>query len=55
MNLFCIEYSSFTKQNHIKIKHKKDRKINLYPCCIDCGFKRFESINEKKLSDLLEN
>ena len=25
---------------------------NLYSCCIDSGFKKFETIKEKELSDL---
>ena len=39
-----------TKSRNIKIKRKIDGKINLYFCCIDSGFKKFETIDEEKLS-----
>ena len=44
MNLYCINCLMFTKNKNIKIKRKIDRKINFYSCCIDCGFKKFETI-----------
>ena len=34
MNLYCIKYLVFTKNNDIKIKHKIDGKINLHSRCI---------------------
>ena len=37
----------FTKNKSIKIKHKIDGNINFYSFCIDCGFKKFESIDEE--------
>ena len=42
------------KNNSIKIKQKIDGKTNLYFCCFDCGFKKFETIDEEELSDLLK-
>ena len=54
MNLYCMKCSKFTKNKYTKIKFKVDRKINLYYCCIDCGFKKFETIDKKELSDLLK-
>ena len=45
MNIYCIKCLKFTK--NIEIKRKEDGKINPYSCCIDCGFKKFETINEK--------
>ena len=44
----------FTKINNIKIKRKIDGKNNLYSCCIGCGFKKFATIDEKVISDLLK-
>ena len=54
MNLYCIKCLMFTKNEKIKIKHKIDRKANLYSRCSDCGFKIFETIYEEQLSYLLE-
>ena len=47
----------FTKKNNIKLKPKidKKKKINLYFHCIDCGFKRFDSINKEELRVLLKD
>ena len=54
MDLFRIKCSKFTSNsNYIKIKLEIDRKINLYSYFIDCGFKKFETIYDEKLSDLL--
>ena len=36
------------------MKRDLDGKINLYSCCIDSCFKKFEIIDEKELSDLLK-
>ena len=44
----------FTKNNKIKIECEKDGKCNLCSRCIDCGFKRFATIDKKELSDLLK-
>ena len=44
----------FTKSRNIRIKYKIDGKANLYSFCINCGFKKFESIDEEELSYLLE-
>ena len=49
MNIYSIKYLIFTKNKNIKIKRKIDQKINSYFCCIDCGLKKFETVNEKKL------
>ena len=43
-----------TKSRNIRIKNKNDGKTNLYSFCINCGFKKFESIDEEELSYLLE-
>ena len=43
----------FTKNKIIKMKHKIDQKANLYSRCTDCGFKKFGTIDEEELSDLL--
>ena len=51
MNNYCTKYSKFT---NIKIKHEIDEQINFYYRCINCGFKRFETIKEKQLSNLLK-
>ena len=47
-------YLKFTNNNNIKIKHKIDGKINIYSYCVNCDFKKFETINEDELSDLLK-
>ena len=52
MNLSCIKCLMFTKINDIKRKCKIDGKINLYSCCINCGFKKIETIDEEELSYL---
>ena len=54
MNLFCIKGSKFTKNNNIKIKRGIDGKSNLYPHCIDCGFKKFETIDKEELTDFVK-
>ena len=50
MILYCIKCLMLTKSRNIKIKRKIDGKINLYFCCIDSGFKKFETIDEEELS-----
>ena len=47
MNLYFIKHLKFTNNNNIKIKCKIDREIHLYSYCIDCSFKKFETINRK--------
>ena len=42
------------KKNSFKIKRKIDDKINFYSRYMDCGFKRFETLAKKELSDLLK-
>ena len=44
----------FKKSRNIRIKYNIDGKTNLYSFCINCGFKKFESIDEEELSYLLE-
>ena len=44
----------FTKNKNITIKTKIDGKINVYFRCIDCGFKKFETIDEENLIYLLK-
>ena len=53
MNIYCIKYLMFTKNN--KIKSKIDGISNLHSPCIDCGFKRVEFIDEEELSYLSES
>ena len=44
-----------TKNNNIKLKCEIDGKINPYFCCNDCSFKKFVTIDEEKLIDLLKD
>ena len=44
----------FTKNRNVKIKCEIDGKINLYYVSVDCDFKKFEIIDEKEVSYLLE-
>ena len=46
MNLYCIKCLIFTENKKIEIKREIDRKINHYFHCIDCGFKKFGSVDE---------
>ena len=43
----------FTKNRNIKIKCEIDGKINLYSRCIDCNFKKCETIDKRELIYLL--
>ena len=54
MSLYYIKCSLFTKNRNIKIKCETDRKISLYSFCIDCNFKKFETIDEGELSYLVK-
>ena len=49
MNLYYIIFSKLADNNVIKIKCEIDGKINLYSYCIDCGFKKFETIDKDEL------
>ena len=42
------------KNSSIEVKREIDGKINLYSRCIDCVLKKFETVNENKLNDLLK-
>ena len=53
MNVYCIKCLKFTN-NNIKMKHEIDGKIDLYVHCIECGFKKFGTIDKEELSDLLK-
>ena len=53
MSLYSIKCSNFTGNKNIEKKHKTDGKINFYPSCIECDFKKFETIDKEKLSDCL--
>ena len=53
MNLYRIKCLMFTKYNNIKLKHETDGKINVYARCNDCSFKKFATIDEEEISDLL--
>ena len=44
-----------TKNKNIKIKREVDGKISPYSCCINWGFKKFETIDGEELSHLLES
>ena len=52
MNLYSIKCLMFTRNRNIKIKREIDGKDNFYSHCIDCGFKKCKTIDEKELSDL---
>ena len=54
MSLYSIKCSNSTENNNIEIKHKTVGKINFYPSCVKCDFKKFETIDKEKLSDLLK-
>ena len=43
----------FTQNNNSKLKREIDRKTNLYSHFIDCGFKKFVTIDKEELSELL--
>ena len=47
MNLYFIKCSMSTKNRIIKIKREIDGKSNPYFCCTDCGFKKFQNIDEE--------
>ena len=47
-------FKVYKKQWFKKKKKEIDEKVNLYSNCIDCGFKKFETINKEELSDLLK-
>ena len=44
----------FTKNRNIETKCEIDGKINLYHPSVHCDFKKFEIIDEKEVSYLLE-
>ena len=47
----------FTKSKNIKIKREIDSKMNfyyLYLYCIDCNFKKLETIDKEEVSYLLD-
>ena len=44
----------FNVYKNIEIKRDEDGKINPYSCCIDRGFKKFETINGKQFRGLLK-
>ena len=64
MDIYCIKMlhvypppkkknkTKQNKNNNIKTNYKIDEKKNLYSCCIDCGFGKFETDDQKELSDL---
>ena len=51
MNVYYVKCSKFIKTNNLKMKCKIHEKINLYSCCIGCGFQKFETFEKKGLSD----
>ena len=44
----------FYKNNYFKIKQETDGNVNLSSHCIECGFKKFETIDKEELRDLLK-
>ena len=44
----------FTQINNIKIKREINVKNNLYSCCINFGFKKWETVDRVELSYLLK-
>ena len=54
MNPYCIKCFKFTNDDNIKIKRKIEVKNNLYPYCIKCGLKKFETIVGEELCDLMK-
>ena len=54
LNLYCIKGLMFTKNYNIKVKNEIDGKKNIYFRCIACGFKKFTTIDEEELADLLK-
>ena len=55
MKLYGSKCLKFTNGDVTKIKQEKNTKINLYSYCIDCGLKKFETIDEEELSNLLKS
>ena len=49
--LLYIKRTKFTNNNDCEI----DGKTNLYSYCIDCGFKKLETIDKEEVSDLLKS
>ena len=47
MNLSCIKCLMFTQNNKIKLKCEIDRNTNLYSHFINCGFKKFATIDKE--------
>ena len=54
MNLYCVKCSMVTNNKSIEVKHEIGGEINFYSYCIDCGFQKIATINEKYLNDLLK-
>ena len=46
MNLYCIKCSKFANSSDIKLKRERDGKCNPYSYCIDCSFKKSDTIDE---------
>ena len=53
LNLYCIKCLQFINSNNTKTNREIDRKTNLYSHCIDCGFKKFEIIDEEEISGFI--
>lgn len=46
MGLYCIKRLVFEKNENFKIRQEINGNINLYSGSIDCGFKKFGTIDE---------
>ena len=55
LNLDCIKCLKFISRNDINIKRKIEVKTNLYPNCINCGFKKIETTDKEEIKNLLKN
>ena len=54
MNLYCIQCSKLTSNNNIEIKCDIDGKSNPSYYYSNFGFKKFETIDEEELTNLLK-
>ena len=55
MNHFCNEYLIFRKSINIQLKRKRDGKFNHYYRYSGSCFKRFATIDEEEIRNLLNN
>ena len=55
MNHYCNKCLIFTKSNNIQLKRKRDGKFNHYYRYSGSCFKRFATIDEEEIRNLLNN